>query len=162
MKTNHQRGYVAGNDHTNDGARMVAAKLPSGAGMARAFVDEQHNGRVSQAGRVRGAKHRVTSLVRRDAVEHIKRELEAVEAVEAVMASNKHLKVGDTVVAPHKLCNVYHSNDEVDHECVADEGDLGEVASLDAMGEPCEFLFINKGVWYWDGFTTFPSVCQET
>lgn len=76
MKTNHQRGYVAGNDHTGDGARMIAAKLPSGAGMARAFVDEQHNGRVSQAGRVRAAKHRVTSLVRRDAARHIATQLD--------------------------------------------------------------------------------------
>lgn len=77
MKTNHQRGFVAGNDHTDDGARGFYARLPSGHGMARSFVDEQHNGRVSQAGRIRAAKHRVSSLVRRDAARHIRDELEA-------------------------------------------------------------------------------------
>ena len=73
------------------------------------------------------------------------------------MASNKHLRVGDPVVAPHHLCNVYTNEyGEPEHECIAIEGDTGTVAAVDATGEPSEFLFENKGAWYWDGFTVFP------
>lgn len=83
--------------------------------------------------------------------------LHLIACAKAIMASNKHLKVGDPVVAPHQLCNVYRNEDGApEHECVAVEGDKGVVESVDATGEPLEFFFENKGIWYWDGFTTFP------
>lgn len=61
------------------------------------------------------------------------------------------LKIGDRVISATKLCNVYYDQGCVEHECIADVGDVGEVVALNPDGTVSEVSFAD-GVWYDDGF----------
>lgn len=68
-------------------------------------------------------------------------------------------QVGDLVRSPTTLCNVFHSdNGDIEHECVAKEGDIGSIETLDSDGEIASVYFEGLGVWYADGFVKFKPV----
>ncbi len=72
MKTNHQRGFKAGKSLRDKSMQGWSARLPSGHGVVSASIgNDFHGGHKGMARNVRGAKHHVCTLVRRDARRHI-------------------------------------------------------------------------------------------